>query len=85
MNCIICSEDITNNLVYLNCNCKYVYHNSCISSWLNTSKTCPTCRRDFNKKEDIKINREDYLRELNDALFYDSIGRWSTFVNRHIR
>ncbi len=86
MNCLICSEDINNCFYILNCDCKYVYHSNCINLWLNTSKTCPTCRKDFNKKENItKINRTDYLNLLDNALFYDSIGRWSTFINRHIR
>lgn len=44
--CIICLEDLKNNIVVLNCN--HRYHYVCIQSWFlkkNTLK-CPLCRCD---------------------------------------
>lgn len=86
MQCIICSEDInqSSSWCYLNCNCNYIYHSKCINQWFNQSKSCPTCRKEFIKKDNIpQISHNEHIELLNNALFYDSIGRWSSINNRN--
>lgn len=46
--CGICLETIE-PLEYATTDCHHIYHHDCIRIWLNTSKTCPTCRRQVTK------------------------------------
>ena len=60
--CVICLEDLINNIVVLDCNHKY--HYDCIQCWfLKKNKLkCPLCRCDseivniINTKVDIRTN-----------------------------
>ena len=71
LRCIICLNDIKNQFTLINCNCNYHYHDKCINKWLAISKSCPVCRKKFNKRRDNK--------HLMDAIFYDSIDRYNYY------
>ena len=72
MNCLICMENLTNEIIYLNCTCNYSYHTKCINKWLNISFKCPICKKKFSQKKSVNI-------ELKRALFFDSINKYNTF------
>ena len=40
--CTICLEDITANVMILNC--KHSFHKKCINKWLSKKHECPNCR-----------------------------------------
>jgi len=86
MDCPICYQKIkkTDPFSILNCNCKNIYHSNCIDIWLNQNKSCPTCRKYFNKpllkrlRNRIPRRRNamtpDVAQELSRRLFQESIG-----------
>jgi hypothetical protein len=54
--CTICWEDVQTDKPVEQCNtCHQIYHESCITRWLNTRRTqqqetnCPCCRGDMSK------------------------------------
>jgi hypothetical protein len=48
--CSICYNKYDNNACKLNCN--HIYHKQCIFRWLETTKTCPLCRRHIVECDD---------------------------------
>jgi hypothetical protein len=38
--------------------CKHVYHKLCISDWLETHNTCPTCVRNINVLEKNRVRMD---------------------------
>lgn len=81
--CTICFQNITNECVYTNCNCNYVYHTKCLDAWLNKSLKCPTCRKQFKTyKKQIDKSKLDLI---NQALYYDSIGRYNYFQMNYLQ
>tara|TARA_B100001123_G_C15066217_1_gene929730 strand:- start:235 stop:609 length:375 start_codon:yes stop_codon:yes gene_type:complete len=45
--CVICLEDINTDEKIIKLPCKHYYHKFCLLSWIDVSKTCPTCRMDI--------------------------------------
>ena len=82
-NCIICSNEISNHFISLNCNCTYIYHNHCINEWFQNNLSCPTCRKAFHYTKPVKNIKQNHLKILERALFYDSINRWNNFSFNH--
>lgn len=79
MNCIICCNIVEKEMVCMNCNCKNsIYHNRCLQEWLNIKRCCPTCLKEFKERHHMKRSHLDKLRL---ALYYDSIGKYSKFLN----
>ena len=65
MSCGICYIDnnsqLTNSSDVFKCNCKGIqYHLSCISNWIQTHNTCPTCR-----KQITFVNYMKYFSDKN--------------------
>lgn len=42
--CVICTEVLTEECILVHLKCGHVYHQSCLGRWFGTSKTCPDCR-----------------------------------------
>lgn len=42
--CVICTELMTEQCVVLFLECGHVYHQTCLNRWMRTSRTCPDCR-----------------------------------------
>ena len=77
MECSICHEELNKCIIFTTCQCCHGYHKKCIEKWLKISRSCPTCRKTFIANP-FEIDKT-YLDKLNNALFYDSIGRYSQF------
>ena len=72
MQCIICSQEIKNNFLMLNCQCQNSYHKECILPWINQHRNCPTCRRHWRLnpyQQQLKL-----ITEINRRLHLESIG-----------
>ena len=50
--CLICIQPITNTLFKTQCG--HVYHNACITQWLLSESSCPTCRNNIYKKKNTR-------------------------------
>jgi len=50
--CCICmlQFEIGENVKMLPCSNKHIFHGACIDKWLCSSRNCPTCRKEINKK-----------------------------------
>jgi hypothetical protein len=50
-NCAICQESLNqdNRQVRRLNACHHMFHDNCISAWLNGSVRCPTCRHDIRE------------------------------------
>lgn len=46
-NCLICIEGIGSKETVVSTNCGHVFHQYCLTSWLEKSKTCPQCRTEM--------------------------------------
>ena len=84
MFCIICQDSVQYSWTYTNCNCSdNYYHINCLDSWIKQSNSCPTCRKDFTKKEtNIETHANNCISHLDNilrAMFLDSIGRYREF------
>ena len=45
--CSICLENINKNHLIRVLKCFHIYHDECISEWLNKKKICPECNMEF--------------------------------------
>jgi hypothetical protein len=55
--CTICRQSINNNSIYAiekgflskvsSGKCGHLFHNECITPWLNTNKRCPICSQPY--------------------------------------
>lgn len=84
MSCPICYSDIDkdDSFIILNCKCPTIYHNKCITQWLCTNKSCPTCRKEWKtldtrrvshlKHSTAEISTTEY--NINRRIFLESIG-----------
>ena len=43
--CSICRDELQLNQVILHPSCRHLFHEQCITLWLQSSKACPMCRR----------------------------------------
>ena len=59
--CNICLEKITEGFTL---SCGHRYHNKCITEWLFTNQSCPTCR-----KQIIEIKEEKRLVESHNSVY----------------
>lgn len=77
MSCPICLEDIRDEFIILNCNCtNTLFHSHCVASWFLIKNNCPICKYEFKNK--LEINKTK-LNNLKNAIFYDSINKYSLF------
>ncbi len=77
MSCPICLEEIRDEFIILNCNCtKTIFHSQCITSWFEIKNNCPICK--YNFKNTLHVNKTKSAN-LKNALFYDSINKYSLF------
>lgn len=55
--CPICTNEYHQDphplVVELPCNSKHIFDLDCIGPWLKFNKTCPMCRKDVTKKEQV--------------------------------
>lgn len=62
--CTICYETLGEDAVECRDgegnHCAYYFHRECIDSWLKTSKSCPLCRRSWNKNTGNDINDPNF-------------------------
>ena len=63
--CVICTEIFVINSHISVVHCGHLFHEDCLSKWLNSGqKTCPQCRYTANSKSIVK---KLYLTESDDA------------------
>lgn len=43
--CPICLDDFTDTIICFMPRCRHIFHKICAHQWLQTSGTCPVCRR----------------------------------------
>lgn len=43
--CTICSSQVNDEGVAMDCECPYFYHKECLEKWLSINPSCPTCRK----------------------------------------
>lgn len=79
MNCPICLEIIDNNFTILTCDCNCSYHTQCINTWLSKNNNCPSCNHKFKSKPMLKLSTESRNENLKNAIYYDSINKFSKF------
>lgn len=53
ISCPICAEDLQEDIVTTKCG--HIFHDLCVSQWLQSNRICPTCRGHATKKTLIKI------------------------------
>lgn len=64
--CVICTEIFVINSQISAVHCGHLFHEDCLSKWLNSGqKTCPQCRCTANSKS---IVRKLYLTESDERL-----------------
>lgn len=77
--CCICTEEIE-GVFAAKTKCKHLYHEECISKWLEKSDTCPWCRVPAVKETLFKI----YIpaNKRNSTKIMKAIGKFvkGTFV-----
>ena len=51
--CVVCLDDLEvgTKMVRLDCHVDHYFCKTCAHGWFKDHKTCPTCRRVFNKLE----------------------------------
>jgi hypothetical protein len=88
--CIICLDpSITNNnlikmqsiLSYLlfskDCSCNGIFHYNCLLKWINTTNSCPICRKPIQR--DINVTNQNILTLNNTS----QIFRFINFTNNN--
>ena len=65
MECVVCFSAIeeARGAVSLGCNCKATFCLSCVLTWLKSSRTCPTCRREVERVENGVNSAETFHTE----------------------
>ncbi|GFS55779.1 hypothetical protein TNIN_307601 [Trichonephila inaurata madagascariensis] len=56
MICIICSERLKSEIEIVSVLCGHVFHSDCLSKWLESSETCPECRKPVSSKDITKLH-----------------------------
>ena len=67
-NCVICMDDCSNEIGYLNCNHEFCFE--CINNWSINKKICPICKKKFDiiKIKKNKKNNNSQLKKLLNKL-----------------
>lgn len=55
-NCSICLSEYMQDEEVVECACKHIFHNECITEWLHTKQTCPLCRHNLYEQADHAID-----------------------------
>uniref|UniRef100_A0A914E7T4 RING-type domain-containing protein n=1 Tax=Acrobeloides nanus TaxID=290746 RepID=A0A914E7T4_9BILA len=76
--CVICTEDLKNNLCTTRCG--HLAHMDCALQWITQSRTCPTCRQPVDGNHLIRIYADS---EVN-AVRAPCIGGDITTQNSHV-
>jgi ElaB/YqjD/DUF883 family membrane-anchored ribosome-binding protein len=75
LDCSICLEKISDSIVITKC--EHVFHEKCLTTWLDKYLTCPLCRtvcRDKkDEKKDEKISLDEIIAILN-SITSDSLN-----------
>lgn len=66
--CPICTESTTDDLVLTKCG--HLFHNICVSQWLNSNKICPSCRA----RSVVKDLRQVYMNSSEDSFRMSQIS-----------
>ena len=51
--CNVCLMDYTEGEPVCQLSCSHLYHSHCITRWLTTKTTCPTCRRNLQEESTV--------------------------------
>ena len=62
--CIICHDFFKDQEVLVRLPCGHYFHADCISRWLKSNTTCPTCRFDCDAIEGYSCRDAPTLRDL---------------------
>lgn len=65
LGCSICQETFSASAVCVATKCGHVFHKTCVSQWILTSKTCPSCRAVCTMSALIRIYFTTSLADLS--------------------
>lgn len=75
--CIICLTDVDEfqKLEALDCECKMIYHEACMTKWLMLKNKCPICSKIINKSNiDVThfeiMNRIYQMERMHSCLYF---------------
>ncbi len=85
--CPICLElfEKNTNIIHLGC-CNNPIHFECLATWINTKKSCPICRNEYNVHEIINIRpseeyeNEPLIHNLDDSYKFPKVVHIFCFV-----
>lgn len=93
--CSICYDFISSESILLHLDCGHIYHDSCLSQWTKTSKTCPDCRKNITKRpsrvypnfdvndETLQLANNIKILENKNKLLEDQLTQ--VLMNQHAR
>lgn len=64
--CAICSDEYSvgdNSLLQLPCS--HIYHRDCVMPWLEAHRTCPVCRCDVSKTDNVYVPSVEDIKKFN--------------------
>ena len=75
--CVVCGDEFAESLFYLELRCGHRFHKSCLKPWLETSRSCPTCRQqaptvttDIKADDLLRLYPGTDLRRIYETLCY---------------
>lgn len=84
--CVICTELMTDECILLYLGCGHVFHDACVRTWIQRSRTCPECRRHIvvprTGTHRLYLNFTDDPRSrAREKSLNDKLKDYETFVN----
>lgn len=61
--CIICQDTFSSGGPCVVTKCGHIFHDNCITDWINKSRTCPSCRAFRNKADLFRV----YFASVSDT------------------
>ena len=70
--CSICLEDFKEGEIASILPCCHIFHQECISPWIEKNNSCPNCRIDTNKKHEFLSEKEmnKQMKNNKDNIFF---------------
>lgn len=67
--CSICIEGLSTGEEFVLTPCQHIFHDHCLSRWLENSRTCPSCRKDIPlqsrpRTRDYSVNQQNGSRAI---------------------
>jgi len=62
--CTICHDDLSIGIKSENCECKLIYHESCLKDWYQIKNICPVCKKSNSILYDFKDSNYDKFDQI---------------------